>query len=400
MNPSPGASERIALEAQAFAESIVSTVREPLLVLDESLRVVLANRSFQQTFRVPPEETPGTLIYELGNGQWDIPALRLLLEEIVPKQSHFDDFEVQHAFPAIGRKIMLLNARKLRRPGNNATMILLAFEDITERRQLEKALLLVQAQDRKTSLALQRPMLFQPNEDAFSGLMVQTAYAMASEEALVGGDFWDTFAFGDGQVALVLGDVMGHGLTSAVFTTELKYVMRAYIREHEHPARVLYHMNRYLCQSNRLFDSGLNTEGSDAPVCIALATIGMKTGEGTLSIAGMVPPLLARVRGTVEPLEMVGLPLGIESDQEYLHLDFRLQSGDTLLLTTDGITEARRGRDFLDTEGLIRLIGAGSDGTLKEMAETILRGAQAFEGGRLHDDASIVLVRRTTRQER
>src|SRR4051812_31601145 len=99
---------------QNFAQNIVDTVREPLLILDAGLRVHSANRAFYQTFRVSSEETEGHLIYELGNGQWDIPDLRRLLEDVVPKSSVFNDFELEHTFPVIGRRVMLLNARQLK----------------------------------------------------------------------------------------------------------------------------------------------------------------------------------------------------------------------------------------------------------------------------------------------
>jgi sigma-B regulation protein RsbU (phosphoserine phosphatase) len=217
---------------------------------------------------------------------------------------------------------------------------------------------------------------------------------MASDEALVGGDFWDTFAFNNEHVALVVRDVMGHGLGSAIFTAELKYTMRAYIREHIQPARVLHHMNEYLCQSNRLFLEGINTEGSDSPVCMALAVIVRATGEGTLAIAGMEPPLLMRAGGHPGTVKAIGLPLGIRESEEYPETSFQLEPGDTLLLNTDGITEARRGRTFLESEGLARLAVEGSGGTLKTMADTILNGARDFAGGHLHDDASLVLARR------
>jgi len=98
-------------EIQNYAQNIVDTVREPLLILDATLRVRSANRAFYQTFHVSPGETEGRLIYELGNGQWDIPDLRTLLEDIVPKSSVFDDFELDHTFPAIGRRVMLLKRR-------------------------------------------------------------------------------------------------------------------------------------------------------------------------------------------------------------------------------------------------------------------------------------------------
>jgi PAS domain S-box-containing protein len=121
-------------------ESLMDTVREALLVLNADLRVRRANRSFFRTFNVAPKETEGRLVYELGNGQWDIPALRRLLEEILPQNTTFNDFEVVHDFPSIGHRVMLLNARRIYREGNDTELMLLAIEDITERRKLEAAL--------------------------------------------------------------------------------------------------------------------------------------------------------------------------------------------------------------------------------------------------------------------
>jgi PAS domain S-box-containing protein len=126
-------------DIQNYAQNIVDTVREPLLILDATLRVRSENRAFYQTFHVSPAETEGRLIYELGNGQWDIPDLRTLLEDIVPKSSVFDDFELEHTFPDIGRRVMLLNARKLQ-AGKHGELLVLAMEDVTARRQAEEAL--------------------------------------------------------------------------------------------------------------------------------------------------------------------------------------------------------------------------------------------------------------------
>jgi len=127
-------------KAKKHAESILGTIREPLVVLNEDLEVISANPSFYQTFKVTPEETEGQFIYSIGNHQWDIPALRELLEEIIPKNSHFDDFEVAHEFPTIGPKKMLLNARRIYQERRGTDMILLAIEDITERKKIEEAL--------------------------------------------------------------------------------------------------------------------------------------------------------------------------------------------------------------------------------------------------------------------
>ncbi|MDD5237410.1 MAG: diguanylate cyclase [Candidatus Omnitrophica bacterium] len=142
--------ERLTHDARNYAESIVDTVREPLLVLDVDLRVISASRSFYQIFKVKREETERQYIYDLGNRQWDIPQLRELLEDILPQATSFDGFEVEHNFPDIGKRIMLLNARKIYREASHTQLILLAIEDITERRELEEKLKTLASHDELT----------------------------------------------------------------------------------------------------------------------------------------------------------------------------------------------------------------------------------------------------------
>jgi PAS domain S-box-containing protein len=126
------------LDAREYAEDIVETLREPLVVLNSDLKVLTANDSFYSTFKVSPEETIGKFIYELGNRQWDIPKLRVLLEEILPHNLVFYDYEVEHDFQGIGRKTILLNARQIFRKNIGSNIILLAMEDITVRKYLEE----------------------------------------------------------------------------------------------------------------------------------------------------------------------------------------------------------------------------------------------------------------------
>ena len=126
-------------QAAEFSLGIIDTVREPLLALDGNLRVVSANRSFLDAFEVTPEETLHRPVYELGNGQWNIPALRRLLERVLPKHEVVTDFEVDHKFENIGRRKVLLNARRLAQPADAQPMILLAMEDVTDRRYTESA---------------------------------------------------------------------------------------------------------------------------------------------------------------------------------------------------------------------------------------------------------------------
>lgn len=133
-----GQAERVVQEAREYAESIIATVREPLVVLDADLRVVSASRAFYQTFQVILEETEGRLLYDLGNRQWDIPQLRLLLEAVLLEDMAFDDFGMTLDFPHLGSRTMVLNARRIYREGERTELILLAIEDITDRKRVEE----------------------------------------------------------------------------------------------------------------------------------------------------------------------------------------------------------------------------------------------------------------------
>jgi chemotaxis protein methyltransferase CheR len=125
-------------DACALAQSIVDTVREPVLVLDKGLRVIAASSSFYSHFKVRPEDTQGKLLYTLGDRQWDIPKLRVLLEQIIPKHGVMEGYDVEHDFPDIGRRTMYLNARQVVYKAGAENTILLGIEDVTERRILER----------------------------------------------------------------------------------------------------------------------------------------------------------------------------------------------------------------------------------------------------------------------
>lgn len=127
--------ERLWEESWTYIKDVVDVMREPILILDKDLRVMAANGPFYQTFKVEPKDTAGKIVYELGNGQWNISDLKKLLEDILPKNTFFKGFQVAHEFPFIGRKIMILNARRIHFNSASALfppIILLAIEDITE----------------------------------------------------------------------------------------------------------------------------------------------------------------------------------------------------------------------------------------------------------------------------
>jgi two-component sensor histidine kinase len=125
-------------EAQTLALAIVDILPEPFVMLDDSLRVLAASRCFYEHFKEDPAQTRGRHFFEVSDGRWDMPALRLLLESIVPEQRSMDNFEVEHDFPSLGRRTMLLNARLVRYEDHSSPTILIAFKDITARRAIER----------------------------------------------------------------------------------------------------------------------------------------------------------------------------------------------------------------------------------------------------------------------
>ncbi len=154
-------------DALAYADSIIATLREPFLVLDTSLRVQRANASFYRIFQVSNMETESHSLFELGNGQWNHPRLQKVLREVLGNHHAVEDFEIQHVFPTIGEKVMLLNARRIVSQHGGSDLILLAIEDVTERRRAEATLRREEAASRKSELQYRR--LF---ESARDGILI------------------------------------------------------------------------------------------------------------------------------------------------------------------------------------------------------------------------------------
>lgn len=149
----------LSTDARLLAESIVDTVREPLLILGPDLRIVRANRSFYRTFKVKSEETEGFLLFELNNGQWNIPMLHRLFGEIQKNRTSFDNFEIEHDFSVVGKRSMLLNARPIFPDADKTPLILLAMEDVTDRKHLEEMLCELSLTDELTGLYNRRGFL-------------------------------------------------------------------------------------------------------------------------------------------------------------------------------------------------------------------------------------------------
>ena len=242
---------------------------------------------------------------------------------------------------------------------------------------------------------LQRSLLPTIREQTLPGLTIAASYEPAFHQTLVGGDFFDTFSLPDGRVALVVGDVSGKGVGAAAWAGQTKYALRALLHEQTDPVQTVVRLNRFCCHWRCEHPDQASGEGARF-VALQLAVIEPASGQITFVVAGAEPPMVLRAgRAGTDVITKGGLPLGVDPGAEYAPITMHLLLGDTVLMTTDGITEARRGKLFLDYEGLVALAQeAATLPTLAAMGRAISDGAHAFAGGTLHDDACLLLARR------
>ena len=265
--------------------------------------------------------------------------------------------------------------------------------DVTELKSDNFALTLESERNRGIAEALQYSMLWQQPEKLFPGLTVAAFYEPAAGDALVGGDFFDAFRLPNGSVMLAVGDVTGKGLKAATRTVETSFALRAFAHDYANPAETVRRLNEFICDFHQ-------DDGDDAHyslIVLALAVFNAKTGAVQVVSAGAERPLIIRASGDVEEVDVRGLMLGIERSTSYTATDVMLEYGDTLILTTDGITEARKGGLFFGSDNLVEISRqAAGLGTPHDTGKMILEAARAFSGGVLTDDVCLLLVKRDT----
>ena len=262
-------------------------------------------------------------------------------------------------------------------------------EDVTERKKTQFALQAAYDRERRIAEVLQNILLRTAPPESFAALVVETFYEAASAEANVGGDFFDVFTFDKGKVALFVGDVSGKGLAAASLTAEVKYALRTIMRDAMQPAAAISRLNDFLCEAHQQGDLG-----SDRLVVLSLITIDPKTNEVEYLTAGGEALLMLRENGTVESLGTNGLLLGVQPGVAYQSRQTQFAPGDTILMLTDGITEARQENNFLEISGVMELATrCQSLPTLHAIGEAVMEGARAFAGGSFQDDACLLLVR-------
>lgn len=302
--------------------------------------------------------------------------------------------------PAMGRSFDVY-AFRIGPPERRRVAIL--FTDITERRRMEAASAALLAQQSRIAEVLQQSLLMTPPPEAYPGMIVSTVYQAASDNALIGGDFFDVFPVREGLVALVAGDNTGKGVEAANKTAEVKFALRMALRgDVGAAARALARLNDFIVQNRRLC-----ADHDATYVALTLALVDTRTGEVACACAGAEPPLVLRKAGGggYEEIPAFGPLLGVEEGSEYTELRVTLAEGDLLVLTTDGITEARRppaervGRapGFLGADGLVRLLlQARAEGatSLPDLAREAVSRTREWAGGAQHDDICLVLAQR------
>jgi len=308
-----------------------------------------------------------------------------------------------------GRRLIVASRWALQRdtrPGTHESgpgdliAVLEVNREVTAERVRAEAQRVEIEQQRQIAHALQHALLLAPPPDAFPGLTVKPLYEPAYDDALIGGDFYDVFAVEEDRIALVVGDVTGKGLAAATFTAELKFALRAFLREYPHPPIALHRLNAFVADKERL--DPLHLGGSY--VALALCVVNTRTREMRCACAGIEPPFLvhAATGQATELWECNGPLLGIEARSRYEEQRMTLAEGDVLAMSTDGLTEARparRGSQRRELFGYGRLVQAVCEevqrhpGSLADAGMAVANRARQFAGGTINDDVCLLLAR-------
>ena len=266
---------------------------------------------------------------------------------------------------------VLYNASVYKDAAGNVLGVFAAARDITQLKELE-----VQSQ---IASKLQASLLDIPRE--LSGVAFGHLYRSATHQAQVGGDFYDVFEAKEGRIALLIGDVSGHGIEAARVATLAKDLVHAFAHQFRRPHLVLRETNGLLASKNL---AGF--------VTVFFGLLNPKTGTLVYSSAGHPPPLLL-AGGQVEPLISASVPLGVFADARYRDLEIGIPEGARLLLYTDGLTEARRNGEIFGEGRLAKALARSHATRIEELPLLLLNEALHFSGGTLRDDVALLAVR-------
>ena len=380
-------------EAQThLLDAILNASDDLTFVIGADGRYLYVSTAAARAAGVPRDRMVGRSAAELGL-QGDIAAQLAAARDQVLATGEPVSGEMRHPDGAGGEVAFLYSYAPLPLVPNPLGALICTARDVTQQRRTEAAanarLRAASQRDHDIAATLQRSLLQMPLPDAFPGLEVVSRYLSATADMEIGGDFIDAFLLDGSRVALVVGDVTGKGLGAAARIAEAKFTLRGYLREYPSCGIGLMRLNTYLCAVPTW--EGQQSEGF---VCLSVAILDTTTGELTASVAGAETPLLFRADGRAESLNAQGMPLGVMPNTDYLSVTAQMAAGDMLLLTTDGITEARREGVLFGLDGVRHAAETGTGISTAALADRVMAAATAFAGGALSDDATLLLARR------
>ena len=310
-------------------------------------------------------------------------------------------FEIEHRLRRADGvfRYMLVRAVPVRAADDSVREWVGVHSDISERKTVEIALSEYATKQARVAETLQRSLLNAPPGDAFAGVTLATHYEPALDEAQVGGDFFDVFALRGGKVAFVVGDVTGKGLKAAEHTGQIKYALRAFLRENADPADAVARVNRLLTDAQFL-DVNFDADDMNAMAAATVAVLEPSTGRLQVTGSGSEFPLWYHGAGACcTEIMTQGVVVGAYGDSVYTTTEVVMEPGDLLILCTDGITEARRSRhDFFGNEG-VRAAAESAyavSGDPEDMCAAIVQAAKGYSAtGQFSDDVCLLVARRT-----
>lgn len=341
----------------------------------------------------------------------DRPRIQEALEQVCDPQSDTKgilEAEYRVLLPSGEERWIATNGRVTFDSSGQQPMRLAGLvRDVTLRKREQQAVQELAAMKGHLAEAVQQSLLLAPAPDAYPGVTTSTFYRSAWDDAFIGGDFFDIFAVSEEVIALVVGDATGKGVAAATYTAEVKFALRAFLREHNGSLPIaLKLLNRFIYDNARL-DAAHTGSGY---IALAAALVNTKSGEVSFSCAGAEPPLiLHKETGVVEEIPIFGPLLGALDDGEYTEIRKTITKGDIIALTSDGITEVRRpiatsadGRvrrgEFFGVEGLAKALHDGintsPEQSLADLPAAIVFQAMEWAGGHQHDDICLLIAQR------
>lgn len=352
-------------------------------------KIIFWSRGAEKTYGYTAAEALGRVAYELLETRF--PSTHAAVLAALEAAGQWEG-DLEHTRKN-GERIIVNSRWAIRH--NGSPSVLEVNRDVTAERRLQEERDKFAARQEHIANELQRSLLIAPPPDIFPGLTIKALYHPAQDDLLVGGDFFDIYAVGENRIALVIGDATGKGLEAATYTAEIKFALRAFLREYPSPAIALERLNSFVTDKDRLDLAHLG----QSYIALAVVMVDTSTGAINASLAGMELPFLIRHSGEVVSFGSGGPLLGVLEGARYEAQEDVIGENDVLVITTDGLLEARHPSRPYDFFGNARLANAVLDAihaepTLAGAEDHILETVRAFAGGPIRDDVCLLVARR------